>query len=156
LLRKWFPDTPFFFLSREPAAVIVSHHQRRGIHSIPGMVHSSVLKVDVAAKHNEDFNLFTAEVLANYYAALADIILLNHQKNSFYDYSWGTGLLLHQFFKAANLSGSVDEKMFDRLNFHSKSPGEKFKGDKKLVLPGYPIAHTAYEHFFKLLSKPNG
>ncbi|SES01313.1 hypothetical protein [Pedobacter rhizosphaerae] len=154
LLRKWFPDTPFFFLSREPKAIIASHQQRRGIHSVPGMVNPSILKVDIAEKHYEDFNLFTAEVLAKYYDALKDIVLLNHPKDSFYDYSWGTNLLLSQFLKVVDLSDSADERMFNRLNFYSKSPGEKFKGDNKLTLASYPVANMAYEDFLKQLTKP--
>lgn len=151
LLRKWYPTTPFFFLSREPHAVIGSHHQRRGIHVVPGMVNSAVLKVDIQEKHNQDFNLYTAEVLANYYEALADIISHNHVKNSFFDYSWGMDLLLPHFFKATDLCDSNNEKMLSRLNFHSKNPGEKFKGDQLSVVKSYPVAQVSYEKFSKAL-----
>lgn len=154
LLRKWYPDTPFFFLSREPNAVIASHHKRRGIHAVPGMVHSAILKVNLQEKHNQDFNLFTAEVLANYYKALAEIISGNHPKNTFFDYGWGMDQLLKQFFKALTVADAVDEKMLTRLNFHSKSPGEKFNGDHQIKLADYPVANIAYDNFLSELIKP--
>ncbi len=154
LLRKWYPNTPFFFLSREPNAVIASHHQRRGIHAVPGMVNSSILKVEVQEKHYQDFNLFTAEVLANYYKTLADIMSVNHPENTFFDYSWGVELLLSHFFKVVQLDKSAYEKMAERLKYHSKSPGEKFSGDNKLTLANYSNATVAYENFSKQLIKP--
>jgi len=154
LLRKWYPGTPFFFLSREPNAVIASHHQRRGIHAVPGMVNSSILKVEVQEEHYQDFDLFTAEVLANYYKTLADIMSVNHPKNTFFDYSWGVELLLSHFFKVVQLDKSAYEKMAERLKYHSKSPGEKFSGDNKLTLANYSNATVAYENFSKQLIKP--
>lgn len=154
LLRKWYPDTLFFFLSREPNAVIASHHKRRGIHAVPGMVHSAVLKVNLQEKHNQDFNLFTAEVLARYYKVLAEIISGNEPKNTFFDYGWGMDQLLKQFFKALTVADAVDEKMLTRLNFHSKSPGEKFNGDHRIKLADYPIANESYHNFLSKLTKP--
>ncbi|RQO78850.1 hypothetical protein DBR40_03755 [Pedobacter sp. KBW01] len=155
LLRKWYPSTPFFFLSREPNAVIASHHQRRGLHAVPGMVNSTILKVEVQEKHYQDFNLFTAEVLANYYKTLADIMLVNHPKNTFFDYNWGVDLLLSHFLNVVQWDKSAYEKMAERLKYHSKSPGEKFSGDNKLKLVSYADVLTAYENFSKQLTKLN-
>lgn len=146
-LRKWYPNTPFFFLSREPNAIIASHQQRRGIHSIPGMVNAAILNIAIEEKYYQDFNLFTAEVLANYYKSLQDILLINHLKNTFFDYGWGVDLMLPQFFKALVVESPPDEKMVSRLNYHSKNPGEKYYGDHKLKLAFYPKANTAYENF---------
>lgn len=151
LLRKWYPNTPFFFLLREPNAIIASHHQRRGIHAVPGMVNSTILKVDMQEKHYQDFNLFTAEVLANYYKTLQDIISLRHAKNTFYDYGWGVDSLLLQFFKVTQLDDSLNEKMIGRLSYHSKNPGEKFNGDHKPMLGSYGDANIAYENLSKKL-----
>ncbi|MDQ0639580.1 gluconate kinase [Pedobacter sp. W3I1] len=154
ILRKWYPDTPFFFLSREPNAVIASHHQRRGIHAVPDMVSASILKIEVQERHYQDFNLFTAEVLTNYYKALQDLISIRHPKNTFYDYGWGVNLLLSHFLKEMQLDDSAHEKMITRLNYHSKSPGEKFNGDRKLKFASYADANIAYENFSKQLIKP--
>jgi len=154
LLRKWYPDIPFFFLSREPNAIMASHHRKRGIHSIPGMVNANVLGVMIAEKHYQDFNLFTAEVLANYYKALQEILLVNHPKNTFFDYGWGMDQLLKQFFKALTIMDALDEKMLARLNFHSKSPGEKFAGDHQIQLKTYVDVNTAYEIFLNQLTRP--
>lgn len=155
LLSKWYPNTPFFFISREPAAVISSHHKRRGIHAVPGMVNSTLLKVNLQEKHNQDFDLFTAEVLTNYYKALQEIVAVNHPENTFFDYGWGVKHLLPHFFRAVKLAGTEDEKMLTRLNFHSKNPGEKFEGDGKLELKRYSDAHAAYENFLKDLAPAN-
>lgn len=155
LLRKWYPDTPFFFLSREPDAVIASHCKRRGIHAVPGMVNSGILRVRIQEKHYQDFNLFTAEVLANYYKALAEIISVNHPKNTFYDYDWGVNLMLSHFLKVMQLDDAACEKMKTRLNYHSKNPDEKFIGDRKPSLASYSDASTAYGRLFKQLIKPD-
>lgn len=154
LLRKWYPNTPFFFLSREPNAVIASHHQRRGIHSIPGMLKEGILKVTTEEKHYKNFNLFTAEVLANYYKALQEIVSENDSKNTFFDYGWGVDLLLSRFFESLALTDTLEEKMLARLKFHSKSPDEKFNGDHQIKLASYPIANVAYEKFLQHLIKP--
>lgn len=154
LLRKWYPDTPFFFLSREPNAIIASHQRKRGIHSIPGMVNANVLRVMIAEKHYQDFNLFTAEVLANYYKALQEILLSGHPKNIFFDYGWGMDQLLKQFLKVVAQADEVNDKMLVRLNFHSKSPGEKFAGDHQIQLKTYVDVNTAYEFFLNQLTRP--
>lgn len=110
LLRKWYPDTPFFFLSREPNAVIASHHHRRGMQAVPGMINSEILKIDIQERHNQDFNLFTAEVIAGYYRALQEIITVSDPNNTFFDYGWGVKSLLICFFKSVMQEDSVDDK----------------------------------------------
>ncbi len=151
LLRQWYPNTPFFFLSREPNAIIASHHHRRGMQAVPGMINSEILKIDIQERHNQDFNLFTAEVIAGYYRALQEIISVSDPNNTFFDYGWGVKSLLICFFKSVMQEDSVDDKMLKRLSLHNKNPEEKFKGDDKPELKNYVVAEEAYKSLLRHL-----
>lgn len=153
LLRSWFPETPFYFLSRPPAAVVASHHRRRGIHSVPGMVNSDLLQVNLREVHNRDFNLFTAEILAAFYYRLADITAEQHPGNHFYDYDQGMPQMPGHFLKAIGLSHISPVKMQQRLAFHAKHPQDKFTGDQEVELPLYPEAMQAYQFFLSGLKR---
>jgi hypothetical protein len=146
LLRKWFPDTPFYFLSREPNAVIVSHHKRRGLHSIPGFIEADLLKIKLGDEHYSDFNFFTAGVLEGYYRVLSDVAAADHPLNHFYDYSWGIDNLLTDFFASIGRETANVNEMKKRLSFHSKYPDQLFNGEDKIEIPTYPDANSVYNH----------
>lgn len=155
LLRKWFPETPFYFLSRTPAPVIASHHRKRGMHAVPGMVSEQVLQVKLREAHHLDFNLFTAEVLAAFYYKLADIVAERHPGNHFYDYDKGMHALPAHFLKAVGLNHNHAADMRQRLAFHAKYPQDKFTGDQEIELPLYPAAIQAYQFFLNRLNNRN-
>lgn len=151
LLRNWFPDTPFYFLTREPDAVIVSHHKRRGIHAIPGLIEADLLKVKLREEHYSDFNFFTAEVLTAYYRELYSLVLENNPLNHFYDYSWGMENLLTHFFASIGKENAKENEMKKRLSFHSKYPDQPFNEETKTDLPEYPEVNSAYWHLINTL-----
>lgn len=153
LLRKWFPETPFYFLSRAPAAVIASHHRRRGIHAVPGMVDEHLLQVNLREAHHKDFDLFTAEVLAAFYNKLADIAAEKYPRNYFYDYDQGMYNMPLHFLNALGLNHISLAGMQQRLAFHAKNPQDKFIGDQEVQLPFYPMAMEAYQFFLSRLNR---
>lgn len=151
LLRKWFPETPFYFLSRETGAVIISHHKRRGLHSVPGIIEASLLKIKLEERHYTDFNFFTAQVLEGYYKVLYDLVIANHPLDHFYDYSWGMDNLLKHFFTSITAKTTNESEMKKRLGFHSKYPGQPYYNDIEVDLPDYHHANLAYQNFITAL-----
>ncbi|MFD2556514.1 hypothetical protein [Sphingobacterium tabacisoli] len=126
LLRRWFSDTPFYFLSREPKAIIQSHEKRRGIHMIPGYLSEMANSVQVAERHYRDFSQFTADVLRSFYKGLINIRLQDNHLDHFYDYAWGMMGLLADFDAHVGTQLSTSEAAVTRLNKHSKYPDQVF------------------------------
>lgn len=152
LLRKWFPDTPFYFLTRKPDAIIVSHYKKRGMHAIPGFIEADLLKVKLREEHYSDFNFFTAEVLAAYYRELHNLVQESNPLNHFYDYSWGMENLLSHFFASIGKKNANENEMRKRLSFHSKYPDQPFNEEVKIEIPQYPETNSAYEHLINALT----
>lgn len=127
LLRGWFSNTPFYFLSREPKAIIRSHKKRRGIHMIPGYLSEKANPVHVAERHYRDFSLFTADVLSRFYKELISIRSQQNPLDGFYDYASGMVGLLNDFDAHVGTRLGVSKASLDRLNKHSKYPDQVFK-----------------------------
>lgn len=125
LLRSWFPETPFYFLSREPKAIIRSHRKRRGIHMIPGYLPEKANPVPVEERHHRDFSSFIADVLSSFYRALIAIREQDNPRDRFYDYAWGMEGMLRDF---EDHTGAVlgSELVQARLAKHSKYPDQVF------------------------------
>jgi hypothetical protein len=149
LLRKWFPSTPFYFLSREPNAVIASHQKRRGLHSIPGIIQEKLIKVRLNTNHYEDFNLFTSEVLTEYYLAMKGIAMRKNPLDYFFDYSWGMPDLMTHFFSSIDIVSDKENEMKRRFSYHSKYPDQLFTENQITGWVDYPKANIAY---YKLLT----
>lgn len=126
LLRRWFSDAPFYFLSREPKAIIQSHAKRRGIHMIPGYLSEKANPVQVEERHYRDFSLFTADVLSSFYKGLIDVRLQQNPLDRFYDYASGMVGLLADFDAHVGTQLSASEAAVARLNRHSKYPDQVF------------------------------
>lgn len=132
-LRKWFPQTPFFFLYRKPNEVLASHQKQRGIHTVPGMVNSALLKIDASSPFNGDFNSFTADVLQQYYLGMQRICELNHPKNLFFDYADGVKEMIAEFSAFTGITVKDETQVNTRLGYHSKSVNAVFKPEPTLV-----------------------
>ena len=138
LLKKWFPETPFYFLSREPNAVVTSHMKRRGIHSIPGYVNSTLLKINLTEQHYQDFNYYTEIVLDNFYKGYLNVLAEHYPLNYFYDYGSGAHEMLYHFYQEILGQNSVPEENLQRLTKHSKDASMIFNGDERV---SYQIKH---------------
>lgn len=125
LLRSWFPSTAFYFLSREPKAIIRSHVQRRGIHMIPGYLSQKANPVPVEDRHFRDFSSFTADVLSSFYNKLVAIQGQKNPLDRFYDYAMGMQGMLHDFEQHTGVA-LESEATLSRLSKHSKYPEQIF------------------------------
>lgn len=128
-LRNWFPDTPFFFLSRRPDEVLASHEKRRGMHAVPGLVSKSLLKIDPAVDYGGDFNVYTADVLQQLYLEYNRVCQLHNPKNYFFDYADGVEKMVLEFSLHSAIEVPNNEQLLHRLNYHSKYAGQIFTGD---------------------------
>lgn len=154
LLRRWFSDAPFYFLSREPKAIIQSHEKRRGIHMIPGYLSEKANPVQVAERHYRDFSLFTADVLSSFYIGLIAVRLLQNPLDRFYDYASGMVGLLADFDAHVGTRLSASKAAVDRLNKHSKYPDQVFK-ERQEESDGslYEQSLNSYSQYYKLLCR---
>jgi hypothetical protein len=154
LLRGWFSNTPFYFLSREPKAVIRSHEKRRGIQMIPGYLSEGANPVPVHAGHYADFSLFTADVLRSFYKGLIDVWGQRNPLDGFYDYASGMIGLLVDFDEHAGTALSQSKEAVTRLNKHSKYPDQVF-AEIQLDSDGdlYEDCLNSYSQYHQLLCR---
>lgn len=132
--RALFPGTPFFFLFRDPAAVLRSHAKRRGSHMIPGLIPQPVPE---DAFENSDFDQYGAHVLGAYFAA--GLALCKTDPLAFpVNYSEGgvAGLLRVCALAGISFDDATIERMIARGGFHSKYPGEAFRNEDPADEPG--------------------
>ncbi len=153
-LRDIFPNVSFYFLIREPSAIIKSHVKKRGIHTIPGYIDSKLLGVDLKEEHFRDFNAYTENVLANFYIANAEILNEKSNLNYFFDYSLGVNNMLADFYKKVLRETEVPTAVNARLSKYSKEPGLAFAGD---TIVDYQIKNVAliavYEQLLERMIK---
>lgn len=150
-LRIWFPDTPFYFLSRAPHEVISSHIKRRGIHAIPNYINPMLLGINLDEHHFQDFNFYTSVVLKGFYEKLLKIARERNSLNSFFDYSWGMSQMVDDFYKTIAIEADLTLTK-ERLSYHSKHPKQHFSEEESAIKPDdYPDATEAYKDLIKLI-----
>lgn len=64
-VRRIFPETPCFFLYREPAAILLSHRRERGSQMVPGMIDSRILGIDPDTVDPADLDGYAVRVLSS-------------------------------------------------------------------------------------------
>jgi hypothetical protein len=124
LLRAAFPATPFWFLYREPEAILASHRRQRGPQMVPGLVLPPEFGAGLAPW---DLEAYCARVIADIFgAALAhagELRLLNYRQLP--DVVWET--LLAQL--GIDVTPAQLEALRARAGFHAKAAAQAFKGD---------------------------
>jgi len=138
LLRQWFPDTPFFFLSRTPEEVIASHEKKRGIHTVPGLINKSLMGISKAVEYGGNLNMFAADVIQQFYRQFTRIKLLKHPLNCFRDYADGTERILEDFASFTGIPIRNPEAVKKRLRFHSKDKVTMFLGNNMQTTENFP------------------
>ena len=132
IFRAAFPNTPCWFLYREPEAVLASHRRQRGPQMVPGMIASLAAETLEAG----DLDGYCAKVLAGFFeAALANVEhlqLINYRQLP--DILW-QDLLPRQ---CLDCTSEQLEWMRQRADFHAKSQGIRFIGDASPA-PSHPI-----------------
>lgn len=145
LLRKWFPEVPFFFLTRSPGEILASHAKMRGMHMVPSLVSPVLLKMGELPPFRGDFNAYGAEVLKHYYIELRAILMLDCRFNRFFDYRNGAREMLESFSEFTGVE--LEMVMYERLKFHSKSTGVIFDGEPKVADLSTEACREAYQRF---------
>ncbi|MBB2149934.1 nucleoside/nucleotide kinase family protein [Pedobacter gandavensis] len=147
ILRSWYPNTPFFFLSRKPDEVLASHEKRAGIHTVPGLVNKQLLKIDPQVDYGGNFSRFTADVLKGFYQQMSSIQQLQHPKNAFADYGEGISTMIDRFSRFSGVHIRGQEQLQNRLNYHSKSNILPYQKEQEPELRHqYPDCMEAYEN----------
>jgi hypothetical protein len=147
-LRTWFPDTPFFFLSRKPDEVLASHKRLPGLQSVPGMISKTLLQIDPEEEYGGDFGRYTADVLQQYYQQMLEIRRQQHPKNAFADYADGALEIIENFSSFTGIEIINQEVVKARLNYHSKAASEPFRKEMPTNSNDqYECCNRAYENF---------
>jgi gluconate kinase len=71
LIERAFPDVPWVFVYREPAAIIVSHLRRRGMHMVPGMIEAELFGLEASSVATMAAEEYCGRVLGRLGAAAA-------------------------------------------------------------------------------------
>jgi len=125
LLRKAFPETPCWFLYREPDAIMASHRRRRGLQMIPGMVLPMQLSEEQLAPG--DLDGYCAQVLARFFEEA-----LKHADHlRWLHYRQLPNILWEQLLADIDLHCSSQQlqAMQQRAAFHAKHIDNLFNGD---------------------------
>lgn len=124
LLRAAFPDTPFWFLYREPAAILASHRRQRGPQMVPGLVLPPAVGAGVEAW---DLEGYCAAVLRHIFSeALAHAAALR-----LLDYRQLPGVMWEELLAELGLAPDPQqlEALQARAGFHAKAGSRVFSGD---------------------------
>ncbi|WP_125723391.1 sulfotransferase family protein [Flavobacterium ustbae] len=129
-LRSVFPEIPFALLFRNPGEVLRSHQKMAGMHMVPNLIPSSVFGITSEEIEQVSLQQYQALVLEKYFQSFLDyyetdenVIMLN--------YNEGMKKVIEHFVSFSNLKYYPDvlNKMFERLQKHSKNENNVFIGD---------------------------
>lgn len=140
LLRAAFPATPFWFLYREPGAVLASHTRQRGPQMVPGLVLPASFGADIAPG---DLDAFCAAVLHHFFSlalAHADTLRL-------LDYRQLPALVWDELLPALGIPADSAQLagLRERARFHAKAASTAFAGDP-------PAQTTTAPHLLEMLA----
>jgi hypothetical protein len=124
LLRAAFPDTPFWFLYREPAAILASHRRQRGPQMVPGLVLPPAVGAGVEPW---DLEGYCAAVLRHIFGeALAHAGQLR-----LLDYRQLPGVMWEELLAELGLAPDPQQRaaLQARAGFHAKAGSRVFNGD---------------------------
>lgn len=123
MFRAAFPDTPCWFLYREPEAILASHRRQRGPQMVPGMVATLAAETLEAG----DLDGYCAKILAGFFGAA----LANVEGLQLINYRQLPGILWQDLLPRQGLDCTLEqlERMRQRAGFHAKSQGIRFSSD---------------------------
>lgn len=136
LLRSLFPDTPCWFLYREPQAVLASHQRQRGPQMVPGLILPPQL--GNAARAAGDLDGYCLQVLAWLFKLALEHAGHLHLLN----YSQLPGAVWQALLPQLGVQPTAVEvgAMQQRSGFHAKDRASAFHGD-----PCSSLTHAAQQ-----------
>ncbi|SHH35852.1 sulfotransferase family protein [Flavobacterium defluvii] len=157
-LRSLFPEIPFALLYRNPTEVLKSHQKLMGMHMVPNLLPPSVFGITPQEINEISFQQYGALVLEKYFQGFLSFYE-SDQNVTFLNYNDGMKSVIEKFisFIDARYADQEIDKMFERLNKHSKNEHADFKGDSfkeealnvdftKLVLLHEKLNNALLEH----------
>jgi len=129
-LRSIFPEIPFALLYRNPIEVLKSHQKLAGMHMIPNLLPANVFGITDKEMGEISLYQYGALVLEKYFQEFLDFYK-SDQKVTKLDYNEGMKNVIEKFvsFIHVDYSDAELEKMYERLNKHSKNENAIFEGD---------------------------
>ncbi|MBS7233296.1 sulfotransferase family protein [Flavobacterium psychroterrae] len=129
-LRSIFPEIPFALLYRNPIEVLKSHQKRTGMHMVPNVLPSNVFGISAKEIEKISFHQYGALVLEKYFKAFLGFYETDKNVTKL-NYNEGMKKVIEKFISFINVNYHHDEleKMYERLNKHSKNENAVFKGD---------------------------
>lgn len=123
ILRAAFPDTPCWFLYREPDAILASHRRQRGPQMVPGMIASLAAETLEAG----DLDGYCVKVLAGFFEAA----LANVEHLQLIHYRQLPDILWQDLLPRQGLDCTLEqlERIRQRAGFHAKDRSIRFNAD---------------------------
>lgn len=147
-IRKLYPDVPFILLHREPAAVVRSHQERRGMQAVPGLIEPQLFGLQPNELAIDKPDEYLATVLTYYYEQFAS--LAEHDARALLlDYGEGGEAMMARLAQhvGLQLDTALREQIRERSRFHSKYPGQTFVEERapQEMPANLHLAESAYE-----------
>lgn len=129
-LRSVFPEIPFALLYRDPKEVLKSHQKMFGMHMVPHVLPSAVFGITEKEISEISIQQYGALVLEKYFQGFLDFYK-EDQNTIILNYNDGMKQVIERFISFIEIKYSVNEldKMYARLNNHSKNENNVFTGD---------------------------
>ncbi|PUU70534.1 sulfotransferase family protein [Flavobacterium sp. WLB] len=129
-LRSIFAETPFALLYRNPTEVLKSHQKKMGMHMVPNLLPPSVFGITAQEINKISFQQYGALVLEKYFEGFLNFYETDQNVTALY-YNDGMKQVVEKFisFIKVNYAYAELDKMYERLNAHSKNENEAFNGD---------------------------
>lgn len=133
LLRAAFPDTPCWFLYREPGAILESHRRQRGPQMVPGMVFPPAFGAGLAPG---DLDGWCARVIAHIF----DTALAHAGALRLLEYRQLPSLVWEELLDQLGIDCTPQQHaaLRERAGFHAKSARAPFAGDPAPQAPTAP------------------
>ena len=129
-LRSIFPEIPFALLYRNPMEVLKSHQKLTGMHMVPNLLPFEAFGISAEEMNEISFHQYGALVLEKYFQGFLDFSETDQNVTKL-NYNEGMKIVLKKFISFINVDYADNElnKMYDRLEKHSKNESTVFKGD---------------------------
>ncbi len=134
LIKQAFPDTPCFFVYRDPVAILWSHHRQRGSQMVPGLRNLEALEPNLANLNPADLDAYAASVLEAIFAkalpfvVARDLIPVDHAQ-----LLADPGGIIARL--TPHLTESEQGKITQRSRFHSKQQGNTYTPEAERMIP---------------------
>lgn len=130
LIRQTFPDTPCYFVYRDPVGILWSHHRQRGSQMVPGLRNREGFSIDSCDLSPGDLDAYAARVLESIFLQAVPMVesgrlipLVHHQLVA----DPLSGLDRMGF----SLTDREKTRLRERSYYHSKQTAEAWQPEKE-------------------------